>query len=217
MTINGRLLLLVVVTGLFIRVWTTNHSPRWSARNRSQAAAKVWLPQPAPRASDRNVAVRRVSITTRSPETVEETWTLTICPIPLPDGIAGGVYRVVDDTGRMARLEIAPSLASAKDASAPGLAPDFYVTTVAARRWYFIRLQTPADQPVVVAVPEVLQPVEDGVVPSTASNSTLFSNRKFDFTGYVPANCADEQPSPADESPIEADPRPEPPALPAPL
>src|SRR5579872_1501516 len=147
MTINGRLLLLLVVTGLFIRVWTANHSPRLSASNRSQTAGAMWLPQPAPRAADCNVAVRRVSITTRLPMTVEETWTLTTCPIPLPDGIAVGVYRVVDDTGRMARLEIAPSLASAKDASAPGLAPDFYLTTVTSRRWYFIRLQTPVDQP----------------------------------------------------------------------
>jgi hypothetical protein len=121
---------------------------------------------------------------------LEERWTETNCPIPLPAGIGSGIYRVVDDTGRVARLEIAP--ATTRD-PAFGLAAvsDFLITTSGTSRWYFIRLQAAAVPLFVVQAPDL--PVEDSAPNSVESSATgderpLCTNRKFDFTGYVESN-----------------------------
>jgi hypothetical protein len=232
MSTNGRLLLLVLVTGLFMRVWMVNSRTR--QRNlpatRSQVAIRLPPPDPTEAARAREVVVRPVSIVRQSidpvdeafrppisviripgffPAATEESWTETNCPIPLPAGIGNGTWRVVDDTGRVARLEIASSPAVNPSTSAPVVAPELCVTSVGSTRWYFIRLH----QPVVAELPAVPLPGEPAYSSTThsatGSERPLFTNRKFDFTGYVPQNW--------DASPdSEEIARPEPPDLPVP-
>ncbi|MGE5193538.1 MAG: hypothetical protein ACM3U2_13675 [Deltaproteobacteria bacterium] len=231
MNINGRLLLLVVATGLFVRVWMVNDRPR--ARNhpptRPQIASRMPPPDPATATRPGRVVARPVSLTSalaatredslRIPNSafripippaaaVEEIWTLTTCPIPLPAGLGSGVYRVVDDTGRVARLEIAPSPAAAQEASASFVTPEFSMTTAGSSRWYFIRLQMPVAVWPIVHSPEA--PVSDSATDSaTGDERPLCTNRKFDFTGYVDLNWAGA-PDPEEIA------RPEPPDLPVP-
>jgi hypothetical protein len=209
MNINGRLLLLVVATGLFVRVWMVNDRPR--SRNhapmRTQTAIRMPPPDPTLAVRAGEVVARPISIVSQPavpverplstphspfrfrsflPALVEETWTESNCPVPLPAGICSGVYRVADDTGRVARLVIAVSTAVTVDAVAPVVDPDLYMMTVGSSRWYFIRLQqmSVAELP---AVPPPDQPAREfTVLSATGQDRPWCTNRKFDFTGYVP-------------------------------
>src|SRR5882762_5142643 len=71
---NGRLLLLVVATGLFIRVWMVNNRAR--LRNLSPARPQVAIrlpPQdPTPTARERDLVVRPVSIVSQPADPVDE-------------------------------------------------------------------------------------------------------------------------------------------------
>jgi len=232
MSTNGRLLLLVLVTGLFIRVWMVNNRTR--LRNlppaRPQVAIRLPPPDPTEAARAREVVVRPVSIVRQpadtvdeafrspisifripgfSPAATEELWTETNCPIPLPAGIGNGTWRVVDDTGRVARLEIAAVSSENLGTGVRVVEPELCMTTAGATRWYFIRLR----QPVIAELPVVPLP-EEPAYSSTTHSATgverpLFTNRKFDFTGYVPQNW-DASPDPEEIA------RPEPPDLPVP-
>ncbi len=196
MRINGRLLLLLVVTGLFVRVWATNDRARGRSKPpaRNHVTYRMPPPDPAPQvgavsAPVKDVVVRPVVATTKPMSSMEETWTETNSPIPLPTGIGTGIYRVVDDTGRVARLVVAPPAFPTQEAVAA--APDFLMTTSGAARWYFIRLPAAVEPPLVVQSPEL--PFED-FTPVSVENSAsgderpLCMNRKFDFTGYVVPN-----------------------------
>src|SRR5262249_34387966 len=232
MSTNGRLLLLILVTGLFIRVWMVNNRPRQRIlpATRSQVAIRLPPPDPTDAARARDVVFRPVSIVRQSVDPVdeafrspisiiripgfsspgmEETWTEANCPVPLPAGIGNGSWRVVDDTGRVARLEIASAAAVNPNTGARVVEPEFCATSDGSTRWYFIRLR----QPVIAELPAVPLPE----VPAYSSNPhsatgaerPLFTNRKFDFTGYVPQNW-DASPDPEEMA------RPEPPDLPVP-
>lgn len=191
MIINGRLLLLVAVTALFVQVWSGNSGRHGQSVSKARPALSQNLGpwhsiHPVPRPV---IAAHSVSTTVRHEANSEEVWTATNSPIGLPAGIAPGVYRVVDDTGRVARLEIAGGHDHA--AGAQAVTADFHMTTVGARRWYFIRLQTPAiagnilpTDPAAVPVPPVHEEVR--------ASRPAFTNRKFDFTGYCPAGSAVE-------------------------
>jgi hypothetical protein len=210
MTINGRLLLLVVATGLFVRVWTANNRPRPRApfRTPDRISGMVTGPYPDSGARLDIVPTVAVSVTTESMRFAEENWTANDCPIPLPVGLAAGAYRVVNDSGRVAHLEIAPSGAVNQSASAPVANPEFYVLTEGSSRWYLIRLRES-----VASQPEIPAP---GALEVNGSGSGTFglchrpfTNRKFDFTGYVDANWLEI--STSDEIAC-----PEPPDLPVP-
>jgi hypothetical protein len=210
MTINGHLLLLVVATGLFARVWTANDRPRPRAHFRTPDRISAMVIGPHPNAVGRrdSAATIAVSVTTETVRSTEEIWTANDCPIPLPVGVAAGSYRVVDDMGRVARLEVASSAAVDKNASAAVANPEMYVVADGSRRWYFIRLQELlASQPEIPAN-DILEANADR--PAAASlNYRPFINRKFDFTGYVDANWLDMPVNDAIASP-------EPPDLPVP-
>jgi len=232
MSTNGRLLLLVLVTGLFVRVWMVNSRtrPRILPATRSQVAIRLPPPDPTEAARARDVVVRPVSIVRQSvdpvdevfrppisifripgfsPTATEEIWTEANCPIPVPFGIGNGSWRVVDDTGRVARLEIASSSAVNPATGAPVVEPEFCATSDGSTRWYFIRLH----QPVIAELPVVPLPEEpacsSNTHSATAAGRPLFTNRKFDFTGYVPQKW-DASPDPEEIA------RPEPPDLPVP-
>lgn len=191
MTINGRLILLVIATGLFIRVWTTNDR---SSRPRSRTVSKTRIsaqhttspPNPARTAPVRSVSSQIDSAVSSPTAPLEETWTETACPIELPAGISPGAYRVVDDSGRVARLEI----------GAPGSTPretissqtESYLTTAGARWWYFVRLQEWIELPPpesAEASDETTVVTQEGNPTTSDDNPALFNNRKFDFGRYL--------------------------------
>jgi hypothetical protein len=180
MAFNGHLLLLVVATGLFVRLWSTNDRPRTPVVVRTPSRSAPTMPPPQPHAPNRGVSVDEVALTSPDDSPREEIWTVATCPIPLPAGIEAGVYRVVDETGRVARLELtAPSPVPAADSQA-GPA-DFQTVTVDSRRWYFIRLQLADSQA------KNASEVGAAAVPAVSDSApiqTACANRKFDFTGY---------------------------------
>ena len=183
MILNGRLILLLVAMGLFVRVWSANDRPRQRPvpRSRSQAASTSSLPldsRPEPAISGESagaMALFRVAAH-------EELWTAASCPVPLPAGLTSGVYRVVDDLGRVARLEIGPAAAvSPTSISSPS--PSFFVTAAADRQWYFIRLQG------IAGLPSLAGPRQNRtspVGPATEPHPQPIARRKFDFSGYIP-------------------------------
>src|SRR5205807_7163284 len=89
------------------------------------------------------VPVVAIPVTKESVRFAGESWTANDCPIPLPAGVAPGSYRVVDDAGRVAHLEVAPSAAINQNASAPIANPEFYVLADGSSRGYFIRPREP--------------------------------------------------------------------------
>ena len=189
MTINGRLLLLVVATGLFVRVWTANDRPRPRAPFRSpdRISGMVTGPHPDSVARRNSAATATVSLTTESVRCAEEYWTATDSPIPMPVGLAAGSYRVVNDSGRVAHLEVAPSAAMNLIASAPVANPEFYVVADASSRWYFIRLRESVASEPEIPAPQALEANGSGSATFGVSHRP-FTNRKFDFTGYVDAH-----------------------------
>jgi hypothetical protein len=209
MTINGHLLLLVAATGLFVRVWNANGQTKFSPVTSARIQPAIARPlQPQPVATSTAVVHLPVSVSTQTTGPAEEVWTVGNSPIPLPAGIAAGNYRVVDDTGRVARLEIAAADIATDAASSSEAAADFYLMNVDNRRWYFIRLQSP------VAV-DVRNGARDAVsdsAPETEGTGCPFLNRKFDFSGYDTSSLSDE--STVDESATEEIARPDPPELP---
>jgi len=219
MTINGRLLLLVVATGLFVRVWTANsgthhrNHPRTTGHDAlvSSSLGSTSL-GPTKDAVARPVVYRPIT-TNRPASPSEEVWTSSTCPIPLPSGIQCGTYRVVNNAGRVARLEIAPSVPESRNETSPTISPEFYLTAIAAERWYFIRLELPADAKAVANSPtklvEQLPENSATIRQETSFHHPCCSNRKFDFTGY---GNAEQQ----EESAGDCFNRPEPPDLPVP-
>jgi hypothetical protein len=198
MTINGRLLLLVAATGLFVRVWTANDRAH-HLRTGNRVAQFAVSPTVSGREWACDATYRPTSTRTRGTAALEEVWTSVSSPVPLPAGIQSGVYRVASDTGRVARLEIAAPLAAAANASN---APEFWMTTFDSQQWYFIRLHASERQQQTVAkAPPAVNAVSAqtglGNVPSPCMN------RKFDFTGYVTTNPVEnvESESPPPDSP----------------
>ena len=218
MTINGRLLLLVVATGAFVRVWSANDQSRSRPVMRTQSQAAVACPpNPKPVASGTAAMHQPVSATVSVAVTDEEAWTVADCPIPLPAGITAGSYRVVDDTGRVARLEVAAALGSVADASRREVSADFHLTSIGGRRWYFIRLQTPIalETPTATEMSAALLDASSDAAREAASEPCQFQNRKFDFTGYVTSSQPADAPTGV-ESVSEEIARPDPPELPVP-
>jgi hypothetical protein len=198
MTINGRLLLLVVVLGLFIRVWKTNEHPRMRPAARSRIHTNQSLPSNAAAPPDGSTRVTRVIDRRIDDALVEaERWTATTCPIPLPAGIAPGAYRVVSDSGRVAALTVALSETWAAVTPIPTAPPELLTTVVSDERWYWIRL---VNEPV---RSDVAKASEEAITP------TKNSRRKFDF--------GDHELPPAPAASLQEAARPRPPELPSPL
>jgi hypothetical protein len=192
MTINGRLILLVIATGLFIHVWTTNDR---SSRPRSRTVSKTRIsaqhstspPNPVPTAPVRAVSSQPDLVVSSRIVPLEETWTETTCPIELPAGITSGTYRVVDDSGRVARLEIGGADFGPRETISTQ--SESYIMTAGARWWYFVRLQEWIELP-----PPGSSGASDEAAaetPETRSTTSVdspafFNNRKFDFGRYLP-------------------------------
>jgi hypothetical protein len=197
MTINGRLLLLVVVLGLFIRVWKTNEHPCTRPAVRSRSHSTQMLPAQAAAPPDGATRITRLIDQRQIGDAPveEERWTATSCPIPLPAGIAPGAYRVVSDSGRVAALTVPMSETWAAVTPVPAAPPELLTTVVSDERWYWIRL--------------IREPVRSDVAKtSEEATAPAIGPRKFDFSNHVP-------PPPA-AAPLREAARPQPPELPSP-
>lgn len=197
MTINGRLLLLVVVLGLFIRVWKTNEHPCTRPAARSRSHSTQMLPSQAAAPPDGETRVTRLIDRRQNGDAPvdEERWTAATCPIPLPAGIAPGAYRVVSDSGRVAALTVSMSATWAAATPVPTAPPELLTTVVSDERWYWIRL---VREPV---RSDVAKTLDEATVPETGP-------RKFDFSNPVPP--------PAASVSLQEAARPRPPELPSP-
>jgi hypothetical protein len=143
MKINGRLLLLAVVTGLFMRIWSetgARHGSEHLARGQRPAVSVSQpmsvgesLAQPTPSEPPVTAAIPAFD-----PSAQPQEWTPQTAPISLPQGLSAGTWRVVDDRGQVARLELPVS-----DFPIDQLQTEFHVTTIDGQRWYFIRLNSP--------------------------------------------------------------------------
>jgi hypothetical protein len=189
MTINGHLLLLVVATGLFVRLWSTNDRPRPPVVWRTPSRATSTMPPPQPAAADCDVSVHTVARTSESDILHEEVWNDSTCPIPLPAGIDTGEYRVVDDTGRVAKLVLAAPIPTTCTDTVPRSA-DWQTTTIESRRWYFIRLHTPVARTTLDCEMEFEQ-VSQSDSAAVEPIRTACTNRKFDFSGFDDAANSD--------------------------
>jgi|GEM_PF-6417492 len=216
MTINGHLLLLVLATGVFVRLWNANSHTQLSAvapTTRQTVIASP--PELAPVTAATAVVHRPVAVSATTTVPAEENWTAANCPIPLPAGISVGTYRVVDDTGRVARLEVAAVAAATGESNSravpnsPEVRASFNIVSFGTERWYFIRLQSP----VALNVREDSDERAISDAPNEIElNACPFQNRKFDFTGYETSSQTDE--SAVDGSVSEEIARPESPELP---
>jgi hypothetical protein len=218
MNINGRLLLLVVAIGLFVRVWKTNEHPRTRPVVRSRSEAAELIQSHAITAAEKAPPTTPVSDRRDRDERLplEEIWTAATCPIPLPAGIAAGTYRVVNDSGRVAKLIVVAEVASPADASPPVAATELMMTVVGGERWYLIGLRSDSTAIRSEDTPHATSNRVSPVVPEVALPADApTANRKFDFSGY------DTIQAPAveviDREVIEQASRPRPPEMPSPL
>lgn len=213
MNINGRLLLLAVVIGLFVRAWSTNDGlkRRGLARHRAAAVQTVALRNDRPAVQIVRVPAER-DVTEVAGH--EEHWTVANCPIPLPAGIVPGTYRVIDDQGRVARLTVVAEDMATQSSSQTQVETEFFMINAPQSRWYFVRLKTaplaartgaaPVASLSVAAVSTLVPPVE------SIEAAAPVANRKFDFSGY---DAAEGETAPL----FEQSSRPSPPELPSPL
>jgi len=156
MKINGRLLLLAVVTGLFMRIWSETGARSGSDRVAvvRPAPSTVSVPAPVVESSESPVEPDlkvTAAVPSINPSLQSEEWTPLSAPISLPQGLSAGTWRVVDDTGRVARLELPVGQFPVHQQQQT----EFHVTTIDGQRWYFIRLNSPeriaSGQPVLEA------------------------------------------------------------------
>lgn len=185
MTATGRLMFLLLVTGLFVQVWSEDSrqaTERRVARVRAHRAHLVVqrlpdrLPQP------------RYNITANSPiepaqveSLLPKPWRLANCPCPVPKHLTAGTYRVVDNVGQVGLLDV-----TNEELAFLGLPTDppplnFYSQTSGATQWYFIRLRSATTDASTAAVDSNEVPV---VITSLPESERRRFNRKFDFTGY---------------------------------
>ncbi|MFM8223316.1 MAG: hypothetical protein ACKOJF_30800 [Planctomycetaceae bacterium] len=128
-----------------------------------------------------------------------EDWTLERAPFKLP-ALSEGTWRVVDDTGRVALLNI-----PAGRGSGAGTAGEFLVHPVGGVRWYFIRLNSPqtASTPTPHPTPAPSEPgvalAPVPVAPSPAGPSSVVAQLlpdPFQPDQLLPEQAEPDQPRP---------------------
>jgi hypothetical protein len=185
MKLNPRLLLLLVMLGLFVRVWNAN-APRRRGTISATGVTPTGFRDSSRPFSWRNDRIDRSPSDDRS-SVHEERWTLVTCPVSIPTMLPAGIYRAASSRGRIARLEVP---FSAQHGAARGVSSPFEVSTPQGERWFVIRLESGLDQ---VASEETADVASSGFLPGVLDipigTQIPFANRKFDFTGYVPARA----------------------------
>jgi hypothetical protein len=185
MTATGRLLFLLVVTGLFVRIWTEDaHATqeRRLARVRARQSLSVAhrlpesLPQPLFNVTAISPAAKR-PIDAVPPAA----WSLSTCPLAAPMGITAGTYRVVDNAGQVGLLEVTTDDLAFHSFPADLQPLDCYTMSSGSARWFFIRLQSASTELTAPVATPIEPPVVIGTLPD---HERRRFNHKFDFTGY---------------------------------
>jgi hypothetical protein len=160
-----RITLLVLVTGLFALIWTHDR-PIPHAGIPSSEIAPVEKPADAELAISSASAVegqieiremmgRAVShVETVTPMPVilqDEAWMFNDCGMPLPAGIVPGEYRAVSNTGLVREFTLTlADLETYLGVDAEFITRDIYESETESLRWYFIRVQSEAGEPLPV-------------------------------------------------------------------
>ena len=207
MKINGRLLLLAVVTGLFMRIWSETGARPGSDRVSVVRPTPVAVSRPLPvvETPERSAETRvqeTCALPSIDPSVQHEEWTLHTAPISLPQGLSAGTWRVVDDTGRVARLELPVGQFPVHQLQQT----EFHVTTIEGQRWYFIRLNSPeriaSGQPVLEAAstPAPLPACDESPVTVEAGNpgNPLAGGEVVVVLDTVPSNGVERMAPPSD-------------------
>ena len=133
---NARVLLLVLITGLFMAAWDGDQAAMHVAiaKRAQQRATAVAVVQPTVDAEPAEVTVFSHTLTALNPHQSRPAVSEQ-SNIALPDGIAAGQYQAVDQFGGMRLLEISEDEATGRNAR------DFYLVDAQdGTRWYLIRI-----------------------------------------------------------------------------
>ncbi|MDG2127689.1 MAG: hypothetical protein P8K08_06820 [Fuerstiella sp.] len=134
---NARVLLLVLITGLFMAAWDGDQAAMHAAiaRRTQQRAAAVAAIEPAVERGQTAAEIPKHSLTVlkteeSGPSAPEET------RVPLPIEIAAGRYQAVDQFGQTRLLDVSEDEATGQNVR------DFYLVDAAdGTRWYLIRIK----------------------------------------------------------------------------
>ena len=143
---NARVLLLVLVTGLFMGAWDGDQAVMQAAiakrnQQRQQAMANRSLPT-ADDPIETKTCVKLASLPA-SPAQLDNTTTksvetdrVTETPVPLPDSIAHGRYQAVSQSGESRQITVS------EESATTATSRDFYMVDAKdGTRWYLIRVQ----------------------------------------------------------------------------
>ena len=134
---NARVLLLVLITGVFMAAWDGDQAAMHAAiaRRAQQTATAVAVVEPAVDNEPVEVTVPTHSLTVL--KTLESKFAASEqIEVPLPAGIAAGQYQAVDQFGQTRLLEVSEDEATGQNAH------DFHLVDASdGTRWYLIRIK----------------------------------------------------------------------------
>lgn len=163
---NGRLLMLMLATGLFMAGWSSGNPPTavahrshvvgWAVPTNACSQNTESVPgQELPRIDDdKSMTTTQRDVTRSESRTLgsaNSVWTAANCPAPLPAGISPGLYRVVSSTGCLGTLELTVNDDCCQGNTAAGTLTvpsrtesetedELFITVAGSCRWYFIRM-----------------------------------------------------------------------------
>jgi hypothetical protein len=180
---NSRVMLLVLVTGLFVGIWgSTDRAGRQLAGRHARKSSEL-----QPRLVSEERFVEQLSSEATS-DVIAPTAT-SYGRIPLPADITPGDYLVIDNHGNVTPLSLGAS--DLQYQLSPELVEsDAYLVRKGADRWHFVRLDAAVKPEVELPTTsdEVPMPVfcDDPEQRQADQDANLYrANRKFDFTGYM--------------------------------
>ena len=134
---NARLLPVIVVTAVFMLAWSGDRNAMQAALARRDAVQSVLLAQTYGQKTLEPNEARHVSTLVSRSETASAVEDSEL--VPLPEGIASGVYQAVNQSGASVRVSV-PSQGKTDQTNSR----DFYISdSKAGERWYIVRIQSP--------------------------------------------------------------------------
>ena len=134
---NARVLLLVLITGLFMAAWDGDQAAMHTAiaRRTQQRATAVAVMQPTVDNVRTEVTLPKHSLTVLKIEESRPAASEQV-DVPLPPGIAAGQYQAVNQFGRTQLVEVSEHEATGQNVR------DFHLVDAKdGNRWYLIRVE----------------------------------------------------------------------------
>lgn len=185
MTATGRLMLLLLVTGLFVQVWSEDSR---QAAERRVARLSTHQPRVVVQRLPDQLPQPRYNLIAHSPTGATQTesllpkaWRLRNCPCPVPTHVTAGTYRVVDNVGQVGLLDVTNEELAFLGLPTDVTPLDLYSQASGTSQWFFIRLRSATTDATTTAIGPNDAPV---VVTTLPDSERRRFNRKFDFTGY---------------------------------